>query len=199
MGGVQLARRRRAPHPAAQIGGVIAGQFAGHQGRGVRIGLQAQHGLARLVAIDAITTVRALGDQVGVAGVAIFRPVLLQRREPRLIHELEETRGRGGPGLGDRVEAALALGRAHQEREVDPRRAGGALDRRLDDAADGTDGGHGPQESAIMVNRRLTTFPKPRRRAPCRTHSYKRKTNRLPDYDCQFTGRRPRADLILRL
>ena len=50
-----------------------------------------------------------------------------------------------------------------------------------------------------MVNSRLTTFTSQRLEARCRTNSYKRKTNRRADYDCQFTVRQLHADLILQM
>ncbi len=137
---VEFARGGVTPHAPAQIGGVVGGQLAGHQGRGVRIQPQVHHRLAGVRARNVIAAIGALADQLGVAGIAIFGAVLLQRGQPGLVDELEQSGRRGGLGVGAGVVAALAPGRPQEEGEVDASRLRGPLDRGLDHTSDGLDG-----------------------------------------------------------
>ena len=139
MGGVEFARGRASARAPLQIGRGVRGEFAGHQGRGVRVEPQVHDRAVGLAVRHVVAAVGPLLDQVGVAGVAVLGAVLLQRGQPRLADELEEAGGRRGAGLGGRIEAALAVRRLHQEREIDARRLGRALDRALNDSPDALD------------------------------------------------------------
>ena len=124
-------RLRQSSHAALPVDAALVTR--GHDGRRMGIVAQVHHRLSGRIALGhGEAPVRSLADQVGVAGVAVGRPVPLQGGKPGLLHELEEARRRRGRRMRERVEAALPLGGPEQESEVDPRGAGRAADGRLD-------------------------------------------------------------------
>ena len=126
----QVARARLPSGPAPQIGGVRRRQLRRHGRGGLRVESQIQHHVARRT-FDAPAPVPASMDQVGILAIAMLRAVLLDRRQPGLLDELEQPRSRRGTRARGGVHRALALGSLHHEVEVDANGVRGAPNGRL--------------------------------------------------------------------